>query len=171
VQIPAAAAPVVDTTFNFPIANPADVEKNPFVLIDPGGTPWLFWVSTVAGVSTVRYSTRTGPGAWTAPATVPGTPPGSYVDNGPSAVVDADGAIWVFWDSFLSPGGNKDIWYARLDPVSGVWTGTKPTTGTALQDQNAITLTRGDGVIWLFWNRVLPGNKTELFFRRLITTV
>ena len=174
VQIPAAAAPATDTTFNFPIGAPGDFEKSPFVLIDPSGTPWLFWVSTVAGASTIKFSTRTGPGAWTAPAAVPGTPVGS-VDNGPSAVVDADGAIWVFWDRVIG-GSNKDIWFARYDPVSQVWTGSRPTTGTALQDQNAMTLTRGDGVIWLFWNRLLPfppppNTRSELFFRRLITTV
>jgi hypothetical protein len=165
-RIPVGLAPVAEITLST-----GGVDKNPFVLIDPAGKPWVFWVSTTAGVSTIQYSTRDALGVWTAAAPIPGAPAGTYVDNGPTAVVDADGGIWVFWDSFLNPGGNKDIWYARLDPVSGVWTGTKPTTGTALQDQNAVTLTRGDGTIWLLWNRVLAGPKTELFLRRLITTV
>lgn len=166
-EMPAGLAPNAAVTLST-----VDADKNPFVLLEPSGKPWVFWVSTTAGgVSTIQYSTRDSLGVWSGAAPIPGTPAGTYVNNGPTAIVDADGGIWVFWDSFLSPGGNKDIWYARLDPVSGVWTGTRPTTGTALADQNAVTLTRGDGVIWLFWNRVLAGAKTELFFRRLITTV
>ena len=166
-DIPAGAAPNVGTTLST-----GGTDKNPFVLLDPSGNPWVFWVSTTAGVSTIQYSTRNTLGVWSAAAAIPGSPAGTFVINNPSAVVDADGAIWVFWDSVLPPGGNRDIWYARLDPDSGVWTGNRPTTGVAAAtDQSAVALTRGDGVIWLFWNRVLTGTKTELFFQRLITTI
>ena len=166
-DIPAGAAPNAGTTLST-----AGTDKHPFVLIDPSGNPWVFWVSTTAGVSTIQYSTRDSLGVWSTVAAIPGSPAGSFVINNPSAVVDADGAIWVFWDSVLPPGGNRDIWYARLDPDSGVWTGNRPTAGlAATTDQSAVTLTRGDGVIWLFWNRVLAGPKTELFFQRLITTI
>ena len=172
------AGAVVDGGLSTP-----STDKNPFVLVDRNDTPWLFWVSTsAAGTSSIMYTRRTAAGAWelipasgatpaVVSAAIPGLP-GTYVGNGPVAVQDADGAIWVFWDYFLNPGGNKDIWYARLDPVSGVWTGSRPTTGTAEPDQSAFALSRGDGVIWLFWNRVLAATaKTELFFRQLITTV
>jgi hypothetical protein len=167
-DIPAGAAPNPGTTLGT-----ADTDKHPFVLLEPSGKPWVFWVSTTgAGVSTIQYSTRNNLGVWSPAAAIPGSPAGAFVNNNPSAIVDADGAIWVFWDSVLPPGGNRDIWYARLDPETGVWTGNRPTTGVAAAtDQTAVTLTRGDGVIWLFWNRVLAGSRTELFFQRLITTI
>jgi hypothetical protein len=168
VQITNAAVVTPETTLST-----LGVDNNPFVLVDPAGAPWVFWVSTAGGVSTIQYARRTGAGAWLGPFAIPGAPAGP-VNHAPSAVVDADGGIWVFWDSQLAGGSNKDIWYARHDPVSNIWTPMRPTTGSADQDLNAITLTRGDGIIWLFWNRVLPPvppGRTELFFRRLVTTV
>ena len=164
--------------YNAPVEAPfstANTDRDPFVLIDTANVAWVFWVSTAggAGGSQIMYTKwNAGAATWEAAASIPNFPPGAYVARAPTAVTDADGAIWVFWDNFLSPGGNKDIWFARLDPVSGVWTGTRPTTGTAEADQSAVVLSRRDGILWLFWNRVLTATgRTELFFRRLITTI
>jgi hypothetical protein len=176
--------PVTGALSNSTLLATANVDKNPFVLIDSNGDPWVFWVSTttVAPVAgTINYSRRVA-GTWTPVAQIPGIPPGNFTSNAPVAVLSDDNAIWVFWDSFLSavgpnPPGNKDIWYARLNPVSGVWSGSQPTTGTALPDQDAVALTNGvggDGVIWLLWaranNNTAPTD-SDVFFRRLITTV
>jgi hypothetical protein len=178
VEFPVGSTPINSPPSTGPATNPtftsAVPDKNPFVLVDRSDVPWVFWVSTAAAGASILYSRRNpATSSWSTPEAIPGLNPAiNYTSNGPVAVIADDGAIWVFWDSFITtPPGNRDIWFARLDPVNGVWTGSNPTTGTARPDQDAVALSRADGVIWLFWNRLVSGTNAEVFFRRLITTL
>ena len=143
----------------------------PFLAVDGNDDVWLFWMN-MSGPSTIfhrRFVRATG--AWdpAGPSLVPGTDVGSSNTN-PAAAVDADGAIWLFWNSNRIVPSNQELWFVRRHPVTGTWSEPRQLTGAVPSDVLPFPLAAPDGALWLLWQRQLAG-LGELFFRRLVTRI
>jgi hypothetical protein len=162
-EVPPAGAPINET---LPVLSSGNPDQLPFVMVDAANNVWVFWSTAANGVWYQRFIRSTS--TWEAAATnVPGTTAGPS-NQAPAAVIDAEGAVWLFWQS--NRGGNMDIWFMRRNPSTLVWGDPRQVTGSPDPDSSPFALTGSPGTLWLFWGRRV-GLNDELFFRRVVTSV
>lgn len=152
----------------------AGADTTPFLLVDANDDIWLFWTGFTATGSALFYrrfaqATNTwDPPLPGNPAAVPGADIGLNLT--PAAALDADGGIWLFWNSNRIVASNQELWYARRNASNGSWSEPRQLTGAPTADVAPFPLTGTDGALWLTWQRQL-GVNGELFFRRLVTRI
>lgn len=119
------------------------------------GSVWLFY--SASGLQALRHTPGSGWGAATSL-----TPGVSAVY--PGAVVDADGDIWLFWQS------DSKISYKRYSHASGSWGAiTAVTTSTApVTDQLPRAVVDGNGDVWVFWARQSSTVQDDIYCKRYI---
>ena len=86
----------------------------------------------------------------------------------PTAVRDADGAVWLFWVS--DRGGSNDVWFIRRNPDTGGWGQARQLTASPGDDNQPFSAIAPNGVIWLFWRSNRTGNY-DLYFKQLVTAI
>jgi hypothetical protein len=161
-EVPPAGLPLNEVTHST-----ASTDTNPFVLIDPDNNVWVFWHTAApnAGIFYRRFLRAAN--AWEAgPVLVPGTNAGPF-DQRPAAVAQADGSIWLFWQSMRS--GNQDIWFVFRNPLTQAWGEPRQITGAAEADLSPNVLRAADDALWLFWQRNSPNG--ALVYRRFATSI
>jgi hypothetical protein len=160
-EMPLRGAPMNEATLE-PLGGAFGICTDPFVAVDNDDNAWVFWRMHNGSIWYSRFL-RT-PGTWEVPTEIPGTNGGLC----PVAVADAEGYIWLFWQSDRS--GSWDIWSSRFIPVTGDWEEPRRITCVPEDDTKPFILRGVNGMLWLFWNRQLGPNK-ELFYRRIITSI
>lgn len=86
-------------------------------VIDQAGNIWLFWESDEGGDYNIWYNRYVSATATWDGVSQLTTDTGS--DRQPTAIVDQDGNIWVFW--YSSRSANNDIWFKRYTSMSSSW--------------------------------------------------
>jgi len=118
------------------------------------GSVWLFY--STSGLQALRYTPGSGWGAAT--SLTPGVT--AYT---PSAVVDAAGDIWLFWQS------DSKISYKRYSHASGTWGAVTPLTSTAsVTDQIPGAVVDGNGDVWVFWTRRSSSVQDDVYCKRYV---
>ena len=126
---------------------------------DSQGDIWVFWDSNRSGNHDIyykRYSYMSSEWGDDTPLT---TDPESDLD--PSAVIDSQGDIWVFWISDRS--GFTHIYYNRY--INETWGEDTQLTTTPTFKYSPSTVIDSQGDIWVFWISYRSGN-TEIYYKR-----
>lgn len=141
-------------------------DKYAFPLRDRRGNTWVFWNSQKDNKRFILY--RVGDGSqWSAPVQLTA---GAESSNFPFAVEDSRGNIWLFWTS----GNPQRIWYRRYT-VEGwgreVQLSTANESDSQTNDHAPFALLDNEGDIWVFWSRSTPDTGTDIWYRKMITTL
>ena len=87
-------------------------------------------------------------------------------DQYPSAVIDDDGVIWVFWRSDKVV-GNSHIYYKRC--VDGAWDNEEQRlTDEAGKDHSPAAVKDTQGDIWVFWESKREGTTHDIYYKRYV---
>lgn len=141
-------------------------DRQPFVLIDEPGAVWVFWRGD-DGIYHQRFDLVAN--AWDpAAAQVPGTGGAAGANERPTAVVDADGGIWLLW-SRDDPAAGTDVWAVRRDPLTGGWGQPRQVTASPGNNDSPFAFAEG-GTLWLFFRSNRDG-QFDLYSKQLITAV
>jgi hypothetical protein len=146
---------------------PGEPHQQAFLVQDGTAAVFAFFRAGTQGILQRRFDVATN--TWEASATlVPNTNASGDADSRPSAVRDADGAIWLFWASERS--GNRDIWLVRRNPASGAFGDPRQVVSASGLDDVPFALLSTSGVIWLFWQSQRSG-QLDLYAKTLVTAV
>jgi len=132
----------------------------PTAVVDRTGGIWVFFVEV--GSRDVWYCRHHPVTGWAGAVRL--TTSGTGSDETPHAIVDGEGAAWVFW-SRTQTDGNADLWSMR-HPEGGSW-GTETRLGTRSavhQDRAPYALAGRGGDLWLLWQGTDAGG-TRIWYR------
>ncbi len=150
---------------------------SPSAIVDNGGDIWVFWVSERTGDDNSKYTDikynrhSQANNKWmTKEIQLPTDTAGAST---PSAIVDNEGDIWVFW--VLDRGKNPDILYTRYTLSYGWSCRSQLTTGLDM-DATPVAVKGRDGDIWIFWTKIRWGTddnvaSSEIWYKKLISTI
>jgi hypothetical protein len=130
-------------------------DYNPFAVVDSSGDIWVFWQSyrnENYDIYYRRYDHTTS--SWDTSDNRLTTDAAN--DYNPFAIVDGNGDIWVFWQSYRD--GNGDIYYKRYYSDGGYWSGDIRLTTDPAGDYNAFAMVDNRGDIWVFWESYRGGS-------------
>lgn len=143
-------------TASQPVVDRGGVDKHPAAALQ-GATLWLFWGNYDADSRSWRidFRIRSG-GEWSAIDSAEPFGDGPAERRSPSAAVDPDGGLWLFW---LERAGRR--WRLRYNRHDGVaWQGAAdfPPDGTddpGVEDDVHVVAHPADPVqrLWVFWAR------------------
>ena len=139
-------------------------DQQPFVLVDEPGAVWVFWRGDLA-IHQARYDIATD--TWGAATAIPGTDGPNDANERPTAVVDADGGIWLLWGR--DDAGTTNIWTVGRDPNTGGWGSPRQVTASSGANDFPLAFLR-DGTIRLIF-RSNRGGQFDLFQKNLIITI
>lgn len=144
----------------------ADTESDayPRAVVDADGDIWVFWETFRAGTYDIWSRRHSEASGWGSETKITGTISRNYR---PTAIVDSNGDIWLFWYSIRS--GNYDVWYNRYSRAAG-WSGDRPITTQTTHDYLPQTTVDADGDIWVVWFSLGDGNY-DVWYRKLIPEI
>jgi predicted neuraminidase len=121
----------------------------PSILAGPGERLWVFWSSDRAGADEfdiwMQASDDRG-ATWGEPTRLTDV---ALWDYAPSAMLDADGRLWVVYYSYRQQ--DWDIWYQVSDDDGATWAAAVRLTGSGNWEYNPDILQLQNGTIWVTW--------------------
>jgi lysophospholipase L1-like esterase len=105
-----------------PDSDPALYDRQPQLVVDQDGKPWVVWTGHEGGVDDEIYFSRWTGDAWTPEQML--NQDDEELDVSPSLVLDAQDQPWVAWEGIL-PGGDlpqSRIMVSHWDPAQEGWT-------------------------------------------------
>lgn len=144
-------------------------DQNPFASEDKDGNIWVFWQSNRTGSWAIwyrRYMRVTGEWGSDIQLTTD-----AAIDSPPFSLTDNAGDIWIFWSTNRSV--TQDIRYKRHSHITASW-GDEIAVNTDVNSGSTSpwALEDGQGDIWVFWRKDIPGTEqSEILCRKLITTI
>lgn len=136
-------------------------DSNPHAVVDSEGQIWLFWDRNTLGnvdIYLQRYDPATN--NW-GPENRRTNEAGR--DELPCAVVDAEGDIWLFWQSTRD--GPFDIYYNRFVRARNDWDGEVQLTRSSAGDSRVRALATSNGEVWAVWQSNRDGN-IDIWYNR-----
>ena len=146
--------------------NLTDDKKNnyqPVAINDSTGNIWMFWYSNRQvdkqlnqDIYYRRYLLATN--TWEVEQRLSTSIENDYY---PTATLDFQGNIWVFWSSQRIP--NVDIYYKRY--IGQQWSSENRLTYDDALDEQPLAFTTSHGETWIFWRSNRTGS-TDIWYRR-----
>ncbi len=130
----------------------------PRIVEDNAGNLWVIYGSEVMNTQWDIFASMWNGTAWSAPNRLTTNPAN---DVRPSAAVDANGYIWVAWESMRN--GNKDI-YVKYHNGTSWSSDIQLTTDMGWDIKSALTAAK-NGDVWVAWESDRNGNK-DIFLKR-----
>jgi hypothetical protein len=152
------------------LLRPPNVDLNPFVMVDNSDNVWVFWYSHAdnGGIWYRRFLQATREWETAEGTQVPGS---TGIGGSPTAVSDAEGGIWLFWQRLALSGSGENIWFAHHNPVTQTWGEPRQIPrSTGSDDTDPFVLRGPDGSLWLFWRRAVAGQYQPLY-RRIFPSI
>jgi hypothetical protein len=130
----------------------------PRIVEDNSGNLWVIYGSEIMNQQWDIFASMWNGTAWEAPVRLTNSPEN---DIRPSATVDANGNIWVAWESMRT--GNKDVFIKMYNGTD--WSSDMQiTTDLGWDIKSALTADK-NGDVWLAWESDRTGNK-DIFLKR-----
>jgi hypothetical protein len=130
----------------------------PRIVEDNAGNLWVIYGSEAMNTQWDIFASMWNGTGWSAPDRLTTNPEN---DLRPSAAVDANGYIWVAWESMRN--GNKDI-YVKYHNGTAWSSEIQLTTDTGWDIKSALTAAK-NGDVWVAWESDRTGNK-DIFLKR-----
>ncbi|BAP56306.1 hypothetical protein THII_2009 [Thioploca ingrica] len=149
-----------------PLTDDKTDNSRPVAIKDLAGNIWVFWYSYRQmrdGQWNYDIYYRRYTGSWEAEQRLTTATEDDYY---PTAAVDSQGNIWVFWQSYRQIGDvwNSDIYY-KIYYTSQQWSGESRITYDAAYDEQPLAFTTSRGEIWVFWLSNRTGSQ-DIWYRR-----
>ena len=100
-------------------------------------------------------------------------PPVAVTGSGaarPSAVLDAEGAVWLFWSQLPGAGPTRVISLQRFLRSTDSFGAARQITGSAALDDQPLPVLGPQGAVLLFWLSNRTGN-LDIFSKQFITAL
>ncbi len=130
----------------------------PRIVEDNSGNPWVIYGSEVMNQQWEIFACMWNGTAWEAPIRLTNSPGN---DVRPSATVDANGNIWVAWESMRT--GDKNIFIKMFNGTD--WSSDLQLTTDAGWDIKSSLAADRNGDVWVAWESDRTGNK-DIFLKR-----
>ena len=123
---------------------------------------WVFWNKSVSNSFDIYYRVYDGI-SWSVEQSLTTD---AAVDLTPAALVAKNGNLWVAWASYRT--GKYEIFEKAYD--GSTWSPDRQMTSNPANDNESPALLQdSDGMLWLFWNRVLPAPmgrfQTDIYYK------
>lgn len=131
-------------------------DQIPHAVVNGAGDIWVFWYANRSGNTDVfarRHDRAAAAGTWDPEVRLTSD---AGTDYNPHAVVDADGEVWMFWQSTRS--GDSKIWYRRHTRAANSWTAETQLTSAGGLDDRANAMVDSKGDVWVVWHSLRSGN-------------
>lgn len=146
------------TTFNA-------IDELPSITQTKDGRVWVFWSRNMTNIYNIFYKTYNGT-AWSSDYQL--TNDTKYINFDPTAFVEKDGTMWLFWSlKSTQTSANYNLYYKTYN---GTWWPTQQFTNDNSNENEPTATVAPDGSMWVIWtsDRVDPnGNPNiDLYLRR-----